>query len=146
MADDPRATPGTEQLRRALRAVPADEPGPHFTAGVLARLGRAPAAARWRPSLLPAWAVAAVVLFGLAGGWGVVNHRAAAAERRRAELRSETAAIAAELAALREEATRSAPVLYLGGTEEVDLVLDLATLPVAAALRTPGAGADRLPN
>ena len=145
MAEPPEPAPGADELRRALRGVPADEPGPHFTTAVLARLGRGTAPPRRRLAPLPAWAVAAAALVALTAGWGVVNQRAAA-ERRRAELRHETAAIAAELAALRDEAARTAPVLYLGGTEEVDVVLDLSTLPLAAAVRGGGTGADRLPN
>ena len=146
MPEPREPAPSADDLRRALRGVAADEPGPHFTAAVLARLGRGTARPRWRLAPLPAWAVAAAALVALTGGWGVLNQRAAA-ERRRAELRSETAAIAAELSALRDEAARTAPVLYLGGTEEVDVVLDLSTLPLAAGVRGgAGAAGDRLPN
>jgi hypothetical protein len=130
-------------LRRALRGLPPAEPGPHFTAAVLARLDRPLASTRRQ---LPAWVAAAAVVALLASAWGAVAGRAAIGERRKAELFRESAAIAVELQALREQASRASPVLYLGGTEEVDLVLDLATLPVAAAVRVPGGSADGRPN
>jgi hypothetical protein len=54
--------------------------------------------------------------------------------RRRTELRAESAALARELATLQAEASKPAPVLYLGGNEHVDVVLDLSTLPIAATV------------
>ena len=133
----------SDDLRDLLRALPAHEPGSRFTGAVLARLER-PAAAPRRA--LPAWAAAALAVALLAGAWGAVVVRSTAGERRKAELRDETAAIAAELRALREQAAQPAPLLYLGGTEEVDLVLDLSTLPVAAAVRVPGGARDPQAN
>ena len=124
-------------LREALRGLPAATPGPAFTARVLARLDRP----RARRAHVPAWVTAAATMAVLAGGlWGVTAGRQAwQQERRRAALRAESAALARELAALHEEVAKPAPVLYLGGNEQVDVVLDLSSLPIAAA--APGAGA-----
>jgi len=125
-------------LRETLRGLPVATPGPAFTARVLARLDRPP---RARRAHVPAWVTAAATMAVLAGGlWGVTAGRQAwQQERRRAALRAESAALARELAALHEEVAKPAPVLYLGGNEQVDVVLDLSSLPIAAA--APGAGA-----
>jgi hypothetical protein len=45
-----------------------------------------------------------------------------------AALRSEQAQLAAEIKTLRQPTTRPLPVLYLGGTDSVDYVLDLRQL------------------
>jgi hypothetical protein len=128
----------SDELRRLLRGVPADEPGPHFTAGVLARLERPAGGRRRGLGQLPAWAAAVAIVVALSAGWAVIATRAAAQERRKAELVRESAAIAAELRELRQEATRPAPMLYIAGNEEVDVVLDLSSLPVAATARAYG--------
>jgi hypothetical protein len=126
---------GDDRVREALRALPADPPGPTFTAEVLARVARA-SPDRHRLRRVPRWATAAALalLVGVAG-WGVSERLAR--QQRTARLRAETAALARELAALREEAAQPAPMIYLGGSEEVDLVLDLSSLPMAAALPAP---------
>jgi hypothetical protein len=82
---------------------------------------------------------AAATMAVLVGGlWGVAAGRQAwQHERRRAALRAESAALASELAALHQELAEPAPVLYLGGNEQVDVVLDLSSLPIAAT--APGA-------
>ncbi|HET9766709.1 MAG TPA: hypothetical protein VFS60_07670, partial [Thermoanaerobaculia bacterium] len=83
----------------------------------------------------------AATMVVLAGGlWGVTAGRQAwRHEQRRVALRAESAALARELAALHEEVAKPAPVLYLGGNEQVDVVLDLSSLPIAAAARGAGA-------
>jgi len=123
-------------LSAALRGLPTATPGPSFTARVLARLDRPP---RQRRLPIPAWVTAAAAMAVLAGGlWGVsVGRQAWQQERRRAAMRVESAALARELAALHDELAEPAPVLYLGGNERVDVVLDLSALPIAAA--APGA-------
>lgn len=119
-------------LRAALRELPAAAPSPAFTARVLARLERRQ---RTRRRALPAWVPAAAAVAALVVGlWGAVAGRQAWQEgRRREALRAESAALARELAALQEEVSKPAPVLYLGGNEQVDVVLDLSSLPIAAA-------------
>ena len=125
-----------DRLRDALRELPAVDPGPAFTARVLARVAAAPAPAARRR--LPVWAAAlAAVVLLLGVVWG---GRVALREQRTADLRSETEDLARELEALRQAAQRPAPVLYLGGNEEVDVVLDLSTLPLAAAVPAPLTG------
>jgi hypothetical protein len=128
-------SPATDQdLRAALQGLPAAAPGPAFTARVLARLG--PPRRRWsRRQPLPAWVAAAATVAVLVGGlWGAaIGREAWQRQQRRAALRAESAALARDLAALHEEAAKPAPVLYLGGNEQVDVVLDLSTLPLAAA-------------
>jgi len=135
----PRQT-SDQDLRTALRGVPTAMPGPVFTARVLARLDRPPHLRPRRP--LPAWVAAAAAVAVLVGGlWGAaVSRDAWQKQQRRAALRAESAALARELAALHEEVARPAPVLYLGGNEQVDVVLDLSTLPLAVAA-APGASA-----
>jgi hypothetical protein len=116
MTDDP--------LRDALRALPAPPPRPGFTARVLARLDAASAARRQaRVARWSAAAAAALLAAGL-GAWTVEREQAA----RRAELAAlqrDAARLEAELEALEAASREEAPMLYLGGTEEVDLVLDL---------------------
>lgn len=118
-----------ERVGAALRSLPTALPSPAFTARVLSRLDR-PRRPRRRP--LPAWVAAALTVAVLVGGlWGAAAGRDAwQRQRRRAALRAESAALARELAALHQEATKPAPVLYLGGNEQVDVVLDLSKLPL----------------
>jgi hypothetical protein len=133
-----RAMPSQARLRAALRELPAASPGPEFVARVLGRIeGAAGRQQRPRPRRrpLPAWvSAAAAVAVLVAGLWGIAAGRQAwEQQRHRAALRAESAELARELAALREEAARPAPVLYLGGSEQVDVVLDLSALPIAAS-------------
>jgi len=127
------------RLRAALRALPGAPARPGFAARVLARID---AAATVRPlpvrphhrSLRPAWASAlAAALLLVVGVGGVAVSRHVAREQRRADLRRESEALRRELSALRAEASREEPALYLGGSERVDVVLDLDALPVTAA-------------
>lgn len=120
-----------EQVREALRGLPAAVPSPAFLARVLSRLDRNRPKQPWRHPL-PAWVTAALTVAVLVGGlWGAAAGRDAwQRQQRRAALRAESAALARELAALHQEATKPAPVLYLGGNEQVDVVLDLSKLPM----------------
>ena len=123
---------GRDALREALRGLPAATPSTAFTTRVLARLDRPPRPRR-RP--IPAWVTAAATMAVLVASlWGVaVGRQAWQQQRRREALRAESAALARELAALHEEVAEPAPVLYLGGNEQVDVVLDVSALPIAAA-------------
>ncbi|HEV8628991.1 MAG TPA: hypothetical protein VGV61_01655, partial [Thermoanaerobaculia bacterium] len=109
-----------ERLRSALRELPAPAPRAGFTTRVLARLERSPR--RRQARTLPAWVTAAAAVTLLAGGlWGTAaGVQAVQQQRRRAALQQESAALARELAALRAEVAKPAPMLYLGGTEQVD--------------------------
>ena len=128
-----------DALRSALRGLPVAAPGPAFTARVLSRLDRSERHAGPRRASIPAWVTAAATMAVLVGGvWGAaVGRQAWQQEKRRAALRAESAALARELAELHEQVAAPAPVLYLGGNEQVDVVLDVSSLPIAAA--APGA-------
>lgn len=130
--------PHTDPLGEALRSLPRHRAGDRFTEGVLDRLGE-PVPARRLPAPLHLAAAALLVAVGLLGALaagrllpGADPSPAALVEARRETLEAERARLAAELAELRrlttELAEESTPVLYLGGDEEVDLVLDLGRL------------------
>jgi hypothetical protein len=114
-----------QHLGQLLRELPREQARQGFTARVLVRLEAPPAAAlrRWQPRLAAAVAVAVALTSGL-----VYNSRLEAekaAKRARAqqvlhELRAEHGRIKKEL-----EALPDAPVLYLGGDEKTDLVVDM---------------------
>jgi len=115
-----------DQLERLLRELPREKARQGFTARVLARLDRAPAPrVGWRPRL--ATAAAVVMLAGSA--LGLVHYermeaqraaRQARAQQLLRELRAEHGQIKRELEALPDP-----PVIYLGGNEDMDLVVDL---------------------
>ena len=119
------------RLGDLLRESPREHARPGFTARVLNRLD-SPAArdVRWRPRLALAGATAAVVAAAAIGiSAGVLMDRPAGsrqaiqpAEARQIlqELRAEHGRLERELATLSEP-----PLVYLGGNEDVDLVLDL---------------------
>jgi hypothetical protein len=98
-------------LNRILRELPREQAREGFTARVLARLDRDVQPAAWRrPRLVFA---------------GVLQYRAdqrhEEARRLLQELRSEHASLKHEL-----ESLSAPPVVYVGGNEKVDLVVDLS--------------------
>ena len=115
---------------RLLRELPRETARPGFTQRVLARLDE-PAkstalSSGWRLRL----AVAAVALLVVVSA-GVIRHeqsreaaRAAEARRLLQEIRAEHDRIEQELRSLDEP-----PVIYLGGDERLDLVVDLDKVP-----------------
>lgn len=116
------------RLGNLLRELPREHARTGFTARVLKRLD-SPAArgVRWRPRLALAGAMAAAAVLGITAG--VLTNRPAGspqaietAEARQIlrELRAEHGRLERELETLSEP-----PVVYLGGNEDVDLVLDL---------------------
>ena len=132
MIEDPDDRRGDDAVRAALRGLPAAAPGPAFTARVLARIDRPH---RSRRARVPAWVTAGAAVAALVAMlWGAaVGRQSWTQQQRRAELREESAALRRELEALHDEAAKKSPVLYLGGNEQLDVVLDLSTLPIAAA-------------
>lgn len=118
---------------RLLRELPRETARPGFTQRVLARLDE-PAQSTalstgWRLRLAMA-AMTAVALLVVASA-GVIRHeqsreaaRAAEARRLLQEIRAEHDRIEQELRALSEP-----PVVYLGGDERLDLVVDLDKVP-----------------
>lgn len=117
-----------QHLDRLLRELPREQVRPGFKARVLARLDAAPPQrARWQPRLAAALTAALTITLGVAG-WAGWEHREAEraaritqARQALQELRTEHERIRREVEALPD----APPVLYLGGDEEMDLVLDL---------------------
>lgn len=126
-------------LRDALRALPRARPSGDFTDRVLARAAPGSERARALPATLR-WAVAATLAgTALAGVLAFPGAPPRAVERatrgpdsaRIEALETERLRLAAELDEIRRLAAslrEPAPMLYLGGDEEVDLVLDLDRL------------------
>lgn len=128
-----------QHLGQLLRELPREVARRGFTARVLARLNAgepAPARGLWRPRLTAALVAAALA----ATVGGVVVHgraeahraaRLARAEQLLRELRAEHGQIKRELESLPDEP----PVFYLGGNEDMDLVVNLGAVRKAGSLR-----------
>lgn len=129
-----------QQLDDALRGLPRIEPSSHFTTRVLAHAREHARRPSWRgwtrhrltAQLMASAAIAAVAALSV-NTWRhtklpvsvATAARPAVAEDERRALRSEYEALRSELAALERLRAVSNPVLYLGSTDQVDLVLDL---------------------
>ena len=115
----------TRQITDLLRELPPEHARPGFTARVLERLD-APLRTAPRRSFRLALAPAAAVLVALAISAGVLTdwrarHREAVEARQTLEeLRAEHGRLEAELREI-----SAPPVVFLGGDEKVDYVLDL---------------------
>lgn len=136
MNDDP--------LSRELRRLPRPGASPGFTERVLRRLEGAPAAPRraaWRRRLAPAAAAAGLAVAVAAGAWLLRAQERSEARARAAALRERHHALAREIEDLRALQRDTAPVLYLGGDERVDFVLDLASLVETRSAPEPPEGA-----
>jgi outer membrane murein-binding lipoprotein Lpp len=116
----------TRQITEWLRELPREQARPGFTARVLERLDAAPRATASRFSFRFALATAAVVLAAIAISAGVAgvltreSQKANQARQALQEIRAEHGRLEQELREMTEP-----PVVYLGGDEHVDLVLDL---------------------
>lgn len=117
--------PQTREVADLLRELPEEHARPGFTARVLEKLDAEPQRSpRWSFRLAPALAVAALLAIAISAGalieWrgGVQQHREAVQALK--ELREEHGRLEAELREMSEP-----PVVYLGGDEKVDYVLDL---------------------
>ena len=113
-----------DRLTSALAALPEVRAGERFTARVLARLDDPP-----RRAAIPRWAYAAIaasLLVIAAIGFDSWRERRAiaAAHRALAEIRREHREIADELNRL--QAGGEPAVVYLGGDDDVDLVVDVS--------------------
>ncbi|MFL6233929.1 MAG: hypothetical protein ACJ76N_12410 [Thermoanaerobaculia bacterium] len=111
------------RLGDLLRELPREQARPGFTARVLHRLDAAPERHHSIPRLALA-TVLTVVLMMTAGA--LINARRdalanARAERALAEIRAEHARLEREV----QDLSQPPSVVYLGGNEDVDLVLDL---------------------
>ncbi|MFY9825422.1 MAG: hypothetical protein WAM82_28865 [Thermoanaerobaculia bacterium] len=117
-----------QRLGDLLRELPAEQARPGFTARVLERLDgeprRAPRRsfrlAPARPAILAAVLVALAVSAGALMDWRTRHREAVQARQTLQELRAEHGRLQQEL---REISTP--PVVFLGGDEKVDYVLDL---------------------
>jgi hypothetical protein len=135
----------SDPVFEALRALPPVAASPEFRARVLARV-----AAGARVETVDAvvgwsrgWALFAASLVAVSA---VTAWQWERRERRREWLdqvqaiRQETQSLGAELSDLR--AAERAPVVYLGGDESVDLILDLEQLQQARASQQPATRVD----
>lgn len=116
-----------------LRELPRESARPGFTQRVLARLDQ-PAEAHPRPhhpTLRPRLALAAAALIAVVISAGVVRYERFREEARAAEARQVLQEIRAEHQELQRElrALSEPPVVYLGGDEGMDLVVDLNNVP-----------------
>lgn len=126
-----------QQLGRLLRELPRERAGDQFTARVLAGLDGKPQR-RTRPHPIR-WALATAALLALLVSAAVMERRPEAQARQALEeIRDEHERLARELErlqALRERQDPRPEVIYLGGNERMDLVLDLGrtggTLPAS---------------
>lgn len=119
------------ELIELLSAQPRTGASDGFRERTLARLARPPAVA---PSLRRFAAAAAVALTVLSG---VAGHHAWRQHQRVEALREEHQELEAELQRLKSEAAGYEPVVYLGGDESADYIVDLRSLQrPAAATRT----------
>ena len=114
-----------QHLERLLRELPRERARQAFTPRVLARLDQAPPVrVRWQPRLAAALLAVSVIAGGVVRYERMEAQRAAKrarAEQLLRELRAEHGQIKRELEAL----PPAPPVLYLGGNEDMDLVVDL---------------------
>jgi hypothetical protein len=110
------------RLGDLLRELPREQARPGFTARVLHRLD-APERRRSIPRL--ALATALTIVLAVTAGFLIDARRdaleSARAEKALAEIRAEHARLEREV----RELSAQPPVVYLGGNEDVDLVLDL---------------------
>jgi hypothetical protein len=123
-----------QQLGRLLRDLPEETARPGFTARVLARLDEPEhRPVSWWPRLavagIPAALLVAAVSIGLLGGRPETLSPDRAAEARQIldELRAEQRRLEQDFETLRE--TDGGAVIYLGGNEEIDLVVNTINLP-----------------
>lgn len=110
-----------QRVTEILRELPREQARPGFTPRVLARLDEPQPWWRWQPRLA-ATAFAAVLVLVLGVAWQQQREQARVAEARRLvrELRAEHRQLEQELRQIAEP-----PVVYLGGDEDVDLVVDM---------------------
>ena len=121
------------EISNLLSRLPRETPGDSFTNRALAAYDQRQdrgwaltSIARW------SWSVAAILLLvlGFVAGAGLrsKNIEPLSQVTQSTLLKARHRALEEELASIRELSARTAPVLYLGGEESYDLVLDLSTL------------------
>jgi hypothetical protein len=122
-----------DKLSHALRSLPRTAARPGFTDAVRRRIeADSPSGRRVRgPAHWPVRAALAAVcllLLVLGGREGYHHHQRQQTMARLAKLEAERQALVAELESLHRQMDMAQPVVYLGGNNELDLVLDLAEL------------------
>ncbi len=149
-----------QELRDALRSLPRPGASPGFTRRVLSRCKRRRLPPSFLRTLRPAPVVAATLALALAlaapfvlpvadgpeSAPAVSDPRAAegrpiesgSAEPSRERLRAERARLAAELEELKRLAASPDPMLYVGGDDRYELVLDVERMAAARAGRSGG--------
>jgi anti-sigma factor RsiW len=127
----------TRQITELLRELPREQARPGFTARVLDRLDAPPRTTTPRWSFRLPLATAAAVLAAVAISAGVLTDwQARGRESRKAQAQQALQEIRAEHGRLEQELQEmtESPVVYLGGDENVDLVLDLGKVRNAEAV------------
>lgn len=137
----PTRTSEDSRLDALLAALPRVRAAPSFGAEVARRIARRrERSARARRLALAAGTALAL---GLAAWAWTVDSERRAAHRELLALRAEVAALRGELADLERLRSAARPIVHLGSTDRVDLVLDLERL--AATGRRDGARPERRP-
>lgn len=111
-----------DRLHDVLATLPRDAASDGFTAATMQRLRDR----RARRRRMPLVAAASVVFALTAGALTVRQVSEIREERRLAALRAEQRAIAAELEELKALTDDQQAIVYVGGDENVDVVLDLS--------------------
>jgi uncharacterized protein YaeQ len=116
------------RMDELLRTLPKERAREDFTSGLIQRLDSgAPPRQRMRFAL--AMAAAAVLLAAASiGVWWWQQSDKEELKEQIAQLRVEHQALTQELSQMRRQSTSIRPVLYLGGDERMDYVLDLNKL------------------
>jgi cytochrome c-type biogenesis protein CcmH/NrfG len=121
---------------KLLREIPRETARTGFTTRVLARLEPldGPATERPRATRRPRFAFAAAAVLALVVSAGLFRYEQSREAARAAEARQALREIRAEHERLEQElrALADPPVVYLGGNERIDLVLDLDKVPAEA--------------
>jgi hypothetical protein len=118
-------------LDQILSELPREQAREDFTARVLARLdAQPPVSAIWRRPRLVFAAATLVAIMASAGVLHVLQYRA---DQRQAEARRVLKELRSEHESLKQEfeSLSAPPVVYVGGNEKVDLVVDLSRVPSA---------------
>jgi hypothetical protein len=121
-----------EDIEKLLRELRRQKASPDFTPRLLGKLERPPTLTKtWLGERsLVAVAASLMLLVALTSGlryWSELRERSEAAQRIEA-LRNEYESLERELEELRLLAAASQPVVDLGGTEDVDILLDLRAI------------------
>ena len=110
-----------QRMTELLRELPRERARSGFTARVLARLDEPQAPARRWPARLAPVALSASLVLAVIVGTVIRDQRREEALEAVQALRAEHGRIEREL----QELSSAPPVYYLGGDEDVDLVMDL---------------------